>query len=454
EKKSNNSLVNDDPDYYQTVYMQGSGKHLGHLSILDKWTETHREYTNYYEDPNDDTVYGAIGTISGYEEVSWTLGVTVEGSGEITNVEYDDAGLLSSFVYKDSDGECYQVDITYDEDRNVISYTVTDSTGMVTTVMINEYDNQGRVLTYTEVCGKTTTTVSVEHDDNDNMMTAFKQETTEMGSTTILERSKIEYIQYNDLGMLASFNWSSFTEHGMIIMAVTINTYNEQGFIDSYSETEIDSDSDDVVTRTERLETEYDNKGLVTSYTEITNRYDDDDNQILNKWTRTVTNFTYDEQGQLSEKQETVTSNDSTNTITYSFSRTEFDSNGIAQKRHEMEMNLGDKYTEFFVYNTLGQVVEEIIIDVETGNMTDIGELKKLLEDLSQDEFEEFLMDYLDGKHGEFIEVNKSGEDFGKRDNRSLIKKHHTEILNIYQEAEYALFADVLREWTRYSDVN
>ena len=73
---------------------------------------------------------------------------------------------------------------------------------------------------------------------------------------------------------------------------------------------------------------------------------------------------------------------------------------------------------------------------------------------MSQDEFEQFLIDYLDGKYGEFIELPKRGEDSGKRDYRSLLKKHHTEILNIYQEEEYSLFGDVLQEWSRDNDLN
>jgi hypothetical protein len=458
--KSSNSITNDqiisDMPGLPTVYMQGQGNHFGHYSFLDKWTMTHREYTNYYDDPNDDLVYQALGYKEEAETVSWTVGVDVNAS-EITNTEYNENGQLVGFDYKDSNGKPHHVNLDYNEDGNVDSYTDTGPEGWVESFEYIEYDDNGQVTSYTKVYGQTTRIVNIEYDDNYGRMTAFISESTRIGSTTIIDRSEIEYGQYNDMGLISSFNWSIFSGKEKFVTSITNISYNNQGLVYSYV-SDAETSAGDVTTTTTRQSTEYygDNHvsgdRQVSGYTEIAKTFDANQNIILQKIT--TKHYVYDSKGRMIEYTEVTWSTDSENITTNKLHIFEYNSFGILETGKIMEKSNTDTLTHLLEYNSLGQVEEELIIDQETGNYTDVNDLKKLLDYMSQDELEQWLVNLLNGEIDEYIEVLNKGDETSNRNNRSLLKKHHLEVNNFYQDPDYAEFAGVLRNWTSLKDDN
>ena len=438
------------------VIVKGAGRHLGHYSPLDKWTMIHRDYTDYYSDPNDQYVYEAFGRVQETEKISWIAGVDIAGTADIFNLEYyEETGLPKSFDYQDSDGEQHHVELTYDEDEEVISYTDTGPDGTITEVEINSYDAQGRVRTYTEVTEKKSTKVTVGYGDGNNITSYREAIIIKVGSTTFMDFNNIDGIYYNELGQIEGYTRTITNELKTSTITITTFDYDKYGRVVGTREDTWSSDSP-TPNDWSRTETNY-------SYNEF--------GRILGTLASMVTNsegggglveitetlYEYGGLGEVTrEESETwnygVDINDSDDDTAVATTR-EYNRDGLCVGSVELTFSKGSSLTHLFEYNNLGQVMDEMIIDHETGISADADELRRLLgEDSSDEDLAQFLQDFSSGELVDYLDINKSGEDSGKRDNRSLQKKINIKTFNIYKEDDYEYFAGILREWTGWKD--
>jgi YD repeat-containing protein len=437
--------IKDDGDYYQTDYILGNGRHLGHYSALEKWTMTHREYTDYYEDPNDDMAFNALGTIAEIETVAWIAGVDVDANN-IKYVEYDEeTGLPSSFVYQDSDGEVHHVELTYDEDGNLVSYTETDQNGVETEIIRMRYDSTGRLNQYARTVDEYTTEVIVGRGTGD-MIDSYTEEVIELhGSSKFYVHINVTAIIYDDLGWVFSFTINTYDGMKKTTATTTTFEYDMNGRVVGKSETITSSDPTDPVTTRETSFT-YNNLGMIES-THVISQEDDGSN--LGLVTVVETLFEYGGLGEvlheLSESWSFGVNEDDTLTAS---DRT-YNSDGICTDNRELTLVRGSQYVHYLSYNRLGQLVDEMIVDHETGVMVDAGDLKDILADMSKEDIMEFMEQLSDGDISDYITILKNGEDSGKRANRSFMKKVKLDVLNINEEEEFAYFSDVLERYNR-----
>lgn len=130
------------------------------ITELEKWMKTQREQTQYYLEKDEGaglqgaapdqlpgTGYDNVGCVMGYQETTegskgYSDSVDIGAATEVQNIDLDSEGMITGFDYTDSDGENHHVDITYDDQGRVVGFTETDEkTGKTTRLKVPGRDD-------------------------------------------------------------------------------------------------------------------------------------------------------------------------------------------------------------------------------------------------------------------------------------------------------------------------